>query len=121
MGWLAAFHHHHDHGFDGDILFGTPARFEEVLICDHCNSADGTAKRKLRLPRTWSFSPQEIAEFVTPRPHDGHVIDYTKAYAVYLRSCDLAASDLGTEDVSVARQTRPVGAALRRLDDFTPG
>ncbi|MDW5597309.1 hypothetical protein VSS74_23380 [Conexibacter stalactiti] len=93
MGWLAAFHGHHDHasdrfglGPDGNFLAPAPGRFEEVIICDHCNSTDGIVKRKLGLPQSWSFSVEEIAEFITARPHAGHVIDYDKARIVYARA-----------------------------------
>jgi hypothetical protein len=90
MGWLAAFHTHHDHGsdpygfdFDGTLYSQGLARFAPVVICDHCNAADGAAKRKLVLPRAWSFSPMEIGEFVIATPHASHVIDYVKAGEIY--------------------------------------
>src|SRR4051812_30311958 len=93
MGWLAAFHEHHDHGADrpgfgddGMFLPQGPERFGKVIICDQCNSADGRAKRKLALPPDWSFSPDEIRQFVTPTPHGPHVIDYHAADAIYLAS-----------------------------------
>jgi hypothetical protein len=94
MGWLAAFHTHHDHGSDrfgvspdGSFLIGPrgPRRFEDAIICDHCNAADGTAKRKLGLPAEFSFSAVEIGEFVTATPHAGHVLDYDAAQAIYDR------------------------------------
>jgi len=56
MGWQAAFAVHHDHGSDrfgfgadGMFLPRGPERFEKAIICDHCNGADGAAKRKLDL------------------------------------------------------------------------
>jgi hypothetical protein len=48
-----------------------------------CNSADGSAKRRLRLPTDWSFSPQDIGRFVTARPHHRHVIDVDIAASIY--------------------------------------
>jgi hypothetical protein len=91
MGWLAALHEHHDHsvdnfGFDESGRFLPPLgppRFESVVICDHCNAADGTAKRQLGLPREWSFSPSEIGQFVTATPHAGHKLDLPKAQAIF--------------------------------------
>lgn len=53
--WSCSFHQHHDHG----------NRWKEtILICGDCNSADGFAKRYLRLPKNWSFSIEELKEFV---------------------------------------------------------
>jgi hypothetical protein len=92
MGWLAALHTHHDHsvdnfGFDGNGMFLPPLgppRFESAVICDHCNTADGTAKRRLVLPPDWSFSPGEIRQFVTATPHAGHKIDFQMARDIYV-------------------------------------
>jgi len=58
-------------------------RFPETVICDQCNSADGAAKRKLRLPKDFSFAPYEIAMFVTAIPHGKHKINFDAARAIY--------------------------------------
>jgi rubredoxin len=83
FGWLAAFHEHHDHS----VLFAIPtnpdARFPNTVMCDHCNMADASAKRKLRLPENWSFSPDEIARFIKATPHSGHSLNYNVARAIY--------------------------------------
>ena len=51
-----------------------------------CNLADGLAKRKLKLPKDFSFSPDEIKQFINPKPHTkSHEIDYEKAKKVYER------------------------------------
>jgi predicted Fe-S protein YdhL (DUF1289 family) len=75
MGWVAALHTHHDHS--------ASPRFREVVICDQCNSSDGAVKRKLGLPKNFSFSPQEIRMFVKATPHAKHEIDYNKAADVF--------------------------------------
>lgn len=62
-------------------------RFPTTLICGDCNSADGTAKRKLFLPASWSFSPRKIGQFVTTTPHTGKtVINYPLAHWIYKES-----------------------------------
>src|SRR5688572_20777465 len=79
-GWLAGLHVHHDHsspyGFGG-------GRFPDTVLCDQCNAADGQAKKGLKLPANFSFSPSEIREFVTATPHDRHRVDLEKAKVVY--------------------------------------
>ena len=82
MGWVAPLHGHHDHGSDSPGS-GIRSRFPETIICDQCNSADGAAKRKLKLPSNFSFSPMEIGRFVKPQPHGPHTIDYQLAQALY--------------------------------------
>ncbi len=85
MGWLAAFHAHHDHGtnpFRGDLP-GRAPRFAETILCDQCNAADGRAKRQLGLPADWSFSPAELAQFVTATPHGSHAIDLETAATIH--------------------------------------
>lgn len=81
MGWMAGLHRHHDHrqGF----LDTKNGRFEVTIICDQCNSADGAAKRKLNLPKNFTFSPSEIRAFVKAVPHGPHKIDFQKARAIY--------------------------------------
>lgn len=75
MGFTVVLTRHHCHGL---------GRFAETLICGDCNSADGTAKRKLKLPATWSFTPTEIGAFVSVAPHSGSTkIDYDVARKIY--------------------------------------
>lgn len=40
-------------------------------------------KRKLKLPKDFSFSPQEIAMFITATPHGTHKIDFERALGVF--------------------------------------
>lgn len=78
MGFTVHMAEHHCHG---------GGRFPRVLMCGDCNSADGIAKRKLKLPADWTFSPAEIARFVTVTPYSGHtVIDYVVAKAIFDRN-----------------------------------
>jgi hypothetical protein len=75
MGFSISMTKHHCHG---------TGRFPLTLICGDCNSADGTAKRKLGLPVDWSFSPFEIGQFVSVAPYSGATkIDYEKAMHLY--------------------------------------
>ncbi|GAA0432289.1 hypothetical protein GCM10009094_41100 [Massilia aurea] len=76
QGWACGLAKHHDHG-------PRPARFPETVMCEQCNSADGTAKRVLRLPDDFSFSPAEVNRFVLPTPHGWHLIDYLAAQNLY--------------------------------------
>jgi hypothetical protein len=75
MGFTISFANHHCHG-DG--------RFETILICGDCNAADGAVKRKLKLPKTWSFAADEIKQFIQVGPHSGRTtIDYDKAHEIW--------------------------------------
>ena len=84
-GWAAGLHTHHDHSGDRPRgLFGFKGpRFAPVIICEQCNSADGTAKRILKLPKSFSFAPWEIRQFVRATAHGFHEIDRTIAMALY--------------------------------------
>lgn len=79
--WVAPLHKHHDHSAP---YMSNQGRFPMTTICDQCNSSDGAAKRKLKLPRDFSFSPQEIGCFVKATPHGKHEIDYEMAKAIYV-------------------------------------
>lgn len=76
MGWAAGLHEHHDHG-------GGSGRFPRTIVCEQCNSADAAAKRELKLPKLFSFSPAEIRQFVFATPHGWHLIDYAAAQRIY--------------------------------------
>lgn len=80
MGWAAGLHRHHDHGGD---LPGNDARFPETVVCEQCNSAEGYAKKMLNLPEMFSFSPEEIRQFVAGTPHGKHTVDLDRARALY--------------------------------------
>lgn len=81
MGFTVTLTKHHCHA---------NRRFPQTLICGDCNSADGAVKRKPGLPERWSFSPQEIGQFVKLEPFSGQtIIDYAKARAIYKRVTEL--------------------------------
>ena len=82
-GWLAALHTHHCHSV-AICDFTGKGRFDQIVICDQCNAADGLAKRKLGIPDPFSFSPTEIGQFVDAKPNASHVIDYERALEIYM-------------------------------------
>jgi hypothetical protein len=79
--WVAVLHRHHDHS--NEFVSRNSGRFQETVICDQCNSSDGVVKRKLKLPKDFSFSPDEIACFIKATPHGKHKIDFEKAKVIY--------------------------------------
>jgi hypothetical protein len=79
--WIALLHRHHDHS--QGFMSRNRGRFPETVICDQCNSSDGAVKRKFKLPSEFSFSPREIAEFISATPHGKHKIDFDRALRVY--------------------------------------
>jgi hypothetical protein len=58
-----------------------PARFAPARICPACNAVDDAVRRKLNLPRDFSFSVEEINFLVRPTPQ-GHQINYRAAAAL---------------------------------------
>lgn len=86
--WVGGYHTHHDHSVD-DIRYGharangRAPRFPDRVMCEQCNNADATAKRKLSLPAAFSFAPHEIRAFVTATPHGFHVVDFVIAQAIF--------------------------------------
>jgi hypothetical protein len=75
MGWTITMARHHCHA---------GRRFETTLICGDCNAADGAVKRKLKLPSDWSFTPEEIGQFVRVDCYSGRTcIDFDKAQQIY--------------------------------------
>ncbi|MFP1133051.1 hypothetical protein [Asticcacaulis sp. W401b] len=58
-------------------------RFDESIVCEDCNTADGSAKAALGLPRHFSFSPVEIGQFIKVRPHQPHSLDLPAVRRVF--------------------------------------
>lgn len=44
--------------------------YENTLICIDCNNADAEAKKAVRTPAAFSFSPNELRRIVTPKPNE---------------------------------------------------
>jgi hypothetical protein len=77
---------HHCHQFNWLTEDATNCRFETTMICGECNTADGLVKYKFALPEKFSFSPDEIRQFVKCTPYSGNIeIDYDKACELYLK------------------------------------
>ena len=88
-GWAMGLHTHHDHRADPIWIDKKPQRsnwlprFAPTVICEQCNAADATAKRKLDLPKAFSFSPLEIGAFVAATPHGWHLLNYDVAQQIF--------------------------------------
>lgn len=88
-GWAMGLHTHHDHRADSTWIDGKPLRsswpprFPAVVMCEQCNNADAAAKRKLKLPKNFSFAPAEIGSFVTATPHGWHLLNYPLARQIF--------------------------------------
>jgi len=78
-GWLAPIVEHHDHGADEGQR---SPRFAPTFICFDCNIAEGRAKKMLKLPKDFSFSPVELSMFIVGYPHRRITEDLESAQAI---------------------------------------
>ncbi len=91
---LCELHRHHDHFGDeansrlpsgpgvADVL-ASFCRFPDVLICSDCNVAEPAAKRIVGAPSYFTFTPYEIATFITVRNNKPHLVDDDRARQAY--------------------------------------
>lgn len=103
--FYCALHLHHDHLYDGLVARMLGAnyqeicaelsakiqgilRFQDVYVCMDCNRADGSAKKMIKAPEYFSFSPSEIARFIIVQPNAGHEILRDIPAAVYADASD---------------------------------
>lgn len=90
--WRCALFEHHDHFADwaaeqvaealGVSQYGMPmpfkmlvdwcCTFRPTIVCHHCNVADVAAKKIIGAPPEFTFSPGQIAQFVTSSPNEKH-------------------------------------------------
>ncbi|MDX1258059.1 hypothetical protein [Vibrio parahaemolyticus] len=61
--------------------------YDPTIICSDCNSADADAKKLLRLPQEFSFSPSEISRFIISKANEKPYIDKLKAQEVW-KECE---------------------------------
>ncbi len=96
---LCSIHEHHDHyseRFDVDVRKMSPGdytfsrvvqdsliRFPNTLICNDCNVAEPAAKRIVGAPSYFTFSPAEIAYFVTLSKDGAVSVDPDRAKKAY--------------------------------------
>ncbi|QTC88415.1 hypothetical protein [Brevundimonas pondensis] len=106
-------------------------RFHPSFVCVDCNAADGDAKRRLKgiVHPEFSFSPAEIAAFITVQPGRSHKVDVEKAEAIWKLVEDdvldrISFTDLLAERVAKGRHQRqgrkhwsepPLGPLLRDM------
>jgi hypothetical protein len=57
--------------------------YESTVVCADCNNADTVAKRLVGTPDDFSFSPQEIRQFVISAPNRTHEVDETTARMIW--------------------------------------
>lgn len=89
-------------------------RFEPVVICSDCEKINYYAKRRLRLPQAFNFSPEEIEHFSLCLRHSGYTeIDYGLAYKMY---AERAAWFFG----HIAPPSAFTSAAMKRLPKGPP-
>jgi|GEM_PF-3360604 len=96
---LCALHRHHDHyvhciahqvrkeflEMPGALpaLEGSFVRFQDILICNDCNVAEPYAKNLVGAPEFFSFTPYEIAGFITVTVNAPHEVDPARAEAAF--------------------------------------
>ena len=86
--WAGGYHEHHDHACDRYFSprgsSSCSPRFAPSVVYEHYNSVSSSAKRKLKLPVDFSFSPTEIRQFVSAYAHGKHLVNYQITNAIYL-------------------------------------
>lgn len=59
------------------------SRFDDVVICEDCNTADAAAKKIVDAPPHFTFTPTEIAGSITVTPNQVHGIDEANLRFIY--------------------------------------
>lgn len=105
-----------------DALIPLVERFEPTLICIDCNLAEGRAKLELtgEVEGDFTFTPSEIATFITVASNRVHEIDVEMARAAWLAAKDDFAdrTDFATrmaQRIATGRHRREVAPGQRLL------
>lgn len=89
------------------------ARFQEVLVCQDCNTADAAAKAVVGAPGPFSFAPHEIAGFIIVADNAPHKVDREAAVRIY-------ASAVPTMEELAARLRSTMAASQSETAPFEP-
>lgn len=57
--------------------------FDPTIICEDCNNVDAAAKKHVQAHLDFSFTAQDIRQFVVARPNQPHEIDHAKLRNVW--------------------------------------
>lgn len=57
--------------------------YDNTIVCDDCNTADGNAKKIAGTHEDFSFSPIELSKFIKVTPNSTHKIDAGVARAIW--------------------------------------
>ncbi|MFZ2468879.1 MAG: hypothetical protein WAW54_10850 [Parvibaculum sedimenti] len=101
-----------------DALMPFIERFERTLICIDCNLAEGRAKLELgtEMEGDFTFTPSEIATFITVAPNRVHEVDVEKARLAWL-----AAKDDFADRIDFTRRMAQRIASGRHRREVAPG
>ncbi len=69
-----------------DKIFHAFSAFPETLICKDCNLIDAEAKKLIKAPTFFSFSPSEISSFIISRPNLAHKLDDKKLHETWSKA-----------------------------------
>lgn len=102
-----------------DATKGIVERFYPTVVCNDCNTAEGRAKRELAgvVHPDFSFSPEEIRQFVVVRRNQPHDLNVARAREVWeavkpMFERELAFADLLAERVALGHH-RKAGHPIR--------
>ena len=93
---VGGLHRHHDHAVEWDERNeADKTSFQEVIICDQCNHAEGMVKKMYPgvIPDVFSFSPEQIGEFILAKPNRQHRIRFMEALELFFSLTDVALDD----------------------------
>lgn len=109
-----------------DACKGLVERFYTALVCKDCNAAEGLAKAALKgvVHPDFSFSPREIARFISVAPNRPHEVDVTAATAAWAEAREgfqdiLQFAEVLAERIALGRH-RKEGTPPRFADAPTP-
>lgn len=57
--------------------------FDDVLVCEDCNNADSKAAKEVSAPENFSFSVEQMRQFLKPTAHRRHDLDQEKLRSVW--------------------------------------
>ena len=105
---VGGLHRHHDHAVGWDQRNNVEmTKFQETIICDQCNHAEGMVKKIYPgiIPDDFSFTAQQIGQFVKAKPNRPHRIRFIEALQLFFGLTDISLDDFSQSFINLTDNT----------------
>jgi len=115
---VGGLHRHHDHAVEWDDRNNVElTKFQETIICDQCNHAEGMVKKIYPgiIPDDFTFTPEQIGQFVKAKPNRAHRIRFLEALQLFFSIIDLSLEEFTEVFIHLTNNTKFIAHSTYKM------